>query len=140
LPVYVNEDGSIISNNYCRFGVINGTVLDNAFGKGFVANKYLKEVDDENIINGAISIMNKGRSEQDRIEFDAKGFFNFGGLLGDYDSMYQGTIFIPISDDVFAGMATSKQSLTSNEANQLQAKQDQREKISKTYKNPGQLL
>jgi hypothetical protein len=32
--------------------------------------------------------MNKGRSEDDRIEYDSESFFNFGGLLGDYDSVY----------------------------------------------------
>jgi hypothetical protein len=67
---------------------LNGTALDNAFGKDFVASSYLKEVDDEDIINGAISIMNKGRSKEDKIDYDPKSFFNFGGLLGDYDSIY----------------------------------------------------
>jgi hypothetical protein len=32
--------------------------------------------------------MNKGRSKEDRVEYDPKSFFNFGGLLGDYDSVY----------------------------------------------------
>ena len=44
---------------------------------------------------------------------------NFGGLIGDYDSVYQGTIFIPISNDVFLGIAGSGQNVTSTEANQL---------------------
>ena len=139
LPVYLNEDGTVIPTLYRRFGVLNGTALDNAFGKDFVASSYLKEVDDEDIINGAISIMNKGRSKEDRIDYDPKSFFNFGGLLGDYDSIYQGTIFIPISNDVFLGIAGSGKTIDSEEALQLEALQQQHNRVSATYKNPGQL-
>ena len=101
----------------------------------------MKEIDDEDLINGAISIMNQGRSKEDRIEYDAKSFFNFGGLLGDYDSVYQGTIFIPMSNDVFLGIAGSGSSETVNpiEANQLEAIQQQHNRVSATYQNPGQL-
>jgi hypothetical protein len=88
LPVYLNDDGTVIPTLYRRFGVLNGTALDNAFGKDFVASNYLKELDDEDLINEAVSIMNKGRSKEDRVEYDPKSFFNFGGLLGDYDSVY----------------------------------------------------
>ena len=139
LPVYYNDDGTINATVYRRFGVLNGTAIDNAFGSDFVSNKYLKEIDDENLINGAISIMNHGRSKEDRVEYDAKSFFNFGGLLGDYDSVYQGTIFIPISDSVFSGIAGSGQTVTPDEANLLEAKQQQHDRVSATYINPGQL-
>jgi hypothetical protein len=139
LPVYYNDDGTINATVYRRFGVLNGTAIDNAFGSDFVSNKYLKEIDDENVINGAISIMNQGRNKEDRVEYDAKSFFNFGGLLGDYDSVYQGTIFIPISDSVFSGIAGSGQTVTPDEANLLEAKQQQHDRVSATYINPGQL-
>ena len=139
LPAYYNEDGTINATVYRRFGVLNGTAIDNAFGKDFVASRYLKEVDDEDIINGAISIMNHGRNKEDKIEYDAKSFFNFGGLLGDYDSVYQGTVFIPISNNVFSGIAGSGKTITPDEANLLEAKQQQYERVSATYKNPGQL-
>ena len=139
LPVYLNEDGTVIPTLYRRFGVLNGTALDNAFGKDFVASNYLKEIDDEDIINNAISIMNKGRSKEDRIDYDPKNFFNFGGLLGDYDSIYQGTIFIPMSNDVFLGIAGSGKMVDSEEALQLEALQQQHNRVSATYKNPGQL-
>jgi hypothetical protein len=119
LPVYLNQDGTVVSTMYRRFGVLNGTAIDNAFGKNFVSSRYLKKIDDEDIINGAISVMNKGRSKEDKIEYDAESFLNFGGLIGDYDSVYQGTIFIPISNDVFLGIAGSGQNVTSTEANQL---------------------
>lgn len=139
LPVYMNDDGTVIPTFYRRFGVVNGTAIDNAFGANFVANKYLKEIEDEDMINSAISIMNQGRSKEDRVEYDSKSFFNFGGLLGDYDSVYQGTVFIPISNDVFLGIAGSGQTITSTEANALEAKQQQHQRVSATYKNPGQL-
>lgn len=139
LPVYMNEDGTVIPTFYRRFGVLNGTAIDNAFGADFVANKYLKEIEDEDVINSAIAIMNQGRSKEDKIEYDAESFFNFGGLLGDYDSIYQGTVFIPISNDVFLGIAGSGQTITSTEANALEAKQQQHQRVSATYKNPGQL-
>ena len=139
LPVFMNSDKTVVPTFYRRFGVINGTAIDNAFGSNFVANKYLKEVDDENTINSAIAIMNQGRNKEDRIEYDAKSFFNLGGLLGDYDTIYQGTIFIPISNDVFAGIAGSGNTITSTEANALEAKQQQHQRVSATYRNPGQL-
>ena len=139
LPVYMNSNGTVVPTSYRRFGVLNGTAIDNAFGKDFVASKYLKEIDDEDIIKGAISIMNYGRNKEDRIEYDAKNFFNFGGLLGDYDSVYQGTIFIPMSNDVFLGIAGSGKTIDSDEALQLEALQQQHQKVMTTYKNPGQL-
>ena len=139
LPVYLNDDGTVVPTFYRRFGVVNGTALDNAFGKDFVASRYLKQVDDEDLINGAIAIMNHGRSKEDRVEYDAKNFFNFGGLLGDYDTVYQGTIFIPMSNDVFLGIAGSGKTINSTEANDLEAKQQQHERVSATYNNPGQL-
>ena len=138
LPVYLNDNGTVVPGFYRRFGVLNGTAIDNAFGKTFVESKYLKKTDDENIINNAISIMNQGRSKEDRIEYDSKNFFNFGGLLGEYDTIYQGTIFIPMSNDVFLGIAGSGKTVTSTEANDLEAQQQQQEKIT-TYRNPGQL-
>ena len=138
LPVFMNQDGTVRSTYYKRFGVLNGTAIDNAFGKTFVESKYLKELDDEDIINNAIAIMNKGRSKEDQIEYDAESFFNFGGALGDYDKIYQGTIFIPISNDIFAGIAGSGKNITSVEALNLEAEQQQEQRIS-TYKNPGVL-
>ena len=139
LPVYLNGDGTVVPQYYRRFGVLNGTAIDNAFGKDFVGSDYLKEIDDEDIINGALSVMNYGRSKEDRIEYDAKSFFNFGGLLGEYDSVYQGTIFIPMSNDVFLGIVGSGNTITSNDANNLEAKQQQKQRVSATYVNPGQL-
>ena len=139
LPVYLNQDGTVSPTAYRRFGVLNGTAIDNAFGKNFIENRYLKKIDDDDLINGAIQIMNKGRSEDDRIEYDSESFFNFGGLLGDYDSVYQGTIFIPMSNDAFLGVAGSGKNLTTEEAEWLDAKQQQHQRVSATYKNPGQL-
>lgn len=136
LPVLYNQDGSIQSTFYKRFGVLNGTVIDNAFGKNFIKSKYLKNLNDKDIINNAIAIMNKGRSKEDQIEYDPKNFFNFGGLLGDYDSVYQGTIFIPIISDIFSGIAGSGKNITYGEAIDLEAKKQQEQRIS-TYKNPG---
>jgi hypothetical protein len=88
LPVYMNANGTVVPQNYRRFGVLNGTAIDNAFGKNFIESRYLKKTDDEDLINNAISIMNQGRDKSDRIEYDSKSFFNFGGLLGDYDTVY----------------------------------------------------
>lgn len=138
LPVFLNDDGTVIPTQYRRFGVLNGTVLDKAFGDNFVKTSYLKELKDDDIINNTLAIMNKGRSEKDRIEYDPRGFFNFRSNSGNYDSMYQGTVFIPISNDVFLGIAGSGETIDSNDANWLEAKQQQQRRTS-TYINPGQL-
>jgi LPXTG-motif cell wall-anchored protein len=53
LPVYMNEDRTVIPTFYRRFGVLNGTAIDNAFGADFVANKYLKEIEDEDVPLGS---------------------------------------------------------------------------------------
>jgi hypothetical protein len=114
----MNDDGSVVSTSYRRFGVLNGTAINRAFGvnsKILKDNEFLKEVDDENIINGAIDIMNQNRNSKNKIEFD-------GGWFGD-DIMYQGTIFIPISNDVFSGIAGSGKTITSEEAEDLYEKQ-----------------
>ena len=139
LPVYLNDNGTVVPTNYRRFGVLNGTAIDNAFGKTFVESRYLKKVDDDDVINNALKIMNNGRSKEDRVEYDAKNFFNFGGLLGEYDNIYQGTIFIPMSNDIFLGIAGSGSNINSTEALDLAAQQQQHERVSATYKNPGQL-
>lgn len=138
LPVFLNDNGTVIPTQYRRFGVLNGTVLDKAFGNNFVRTSYLKELKDDDIINNTLAIMNKGRSEKDRIEYDPRGFFNFRSNSGNYDSMYQGTVFIPISNDVFLGIAGSGETIDSNDANWLEAKQQQQRRTS-TYINPGQL-
>ena len=134
LPTYMNDDGSVVSTSYRRFGVLNGTAINRAFGvnsKILKDNEFLKEVDDENIINGAIDIMNQNRNSKNKIEFD-------GGWFGD-DIMYQGTIFIPISNDVFSGIAGSGKTITSEEAEDLYEKQQQQQRVNATYINPGEL-
>lgn len=134
LPIYMNDDGSVVSTSYRRFGVLNGTAINRAFGvnsKILKDNKFLKEVDDENIINGAIDIINQNRNSKNKIEFD-------GGWFGD-DIMYQGTIFIPISNDVFSGIAGSGKTITSEEAEDLYEKQQQQQRVNATYINPGEL-
>lgn len=134
LPTYLTDSGNVIPTSYRRFGVLNGTAINRAFGindKILKDNKFLKEVDNENLINGAIDIMNHERNSKDKIDFD-------GGWFGD-DVMYQGTIFIPISNDVFAGIAGNGQTITSEVAEDLYEKQQQQQRVNATYINPGEL-
>ncbi len=134
LPTYLTNTGAVIPTSYRRFGVLNGTVINRAFGPNtemLKDNKFLKEIDNENLINGAIDIMNHGRDSKNKIEFD-------GGWFGN-DVMYQGTIFIPISNDVFAGIAGSGKTITSEEAEDLYEKQQQQQRVNITYNNPGEL-
>ena len=44
-----------------------------------------------------------------------------------------------MSNDVFLGIVGSGNTITSNDANNLEAKQQQQQRVSATYVNPGQL-
>jgi hypothetical protein len=66
--------------------------------------------------------MNQGRSEKEKIEYDPESLFNFGGLLGDYDTIYEGTIFIPVSNNVFQSNIGSNKNMDSNVALNLEAR------------------
>ena len=138
LPIYMNQDGSVKSTFYRKFAVLNGTVLDNAFGKSFVPSRYFKEIHDEDAINNTLSILNQNRGDKDKIDFDERGFFNWRDSSGNYDALYEGTIFIPLSTNIISGFGGSGHDLTPEQAKDLYEKQQQKDRVQ-TYVKPADL-
>jgi hypothetical protein len=139
LPIYMNQDGSVKSTFYRKFAVLNGTVLDNAFGKSFVPSRYFKEIHDEDAINNTLSILNKNRDAKNKIDFDERGFFNWRDSSGNYDALYEGTVFIPLSTNIISGFGGSGYDLTPEQAKDLYEKQQQKDRVQQTYVKPAEL-
>ena len=78
-----------------------------------------------------MAIINKGLSKDAQYEFD-------DSFVGKSDTLYQGTIFIPIASDLFAGSAGSGNTYTSNEAVQIEAIQESKIRRA-SYINAGDL-
>ena len=103
LPVLMNEDGSLNMQDYCKFGVLNGHALNSAFKDIDLLDDTMLEIEDEDQINNILSILNKGRSEKDRIDFDSESWID--SIFGtDHDSIFEGTIYIPVRTNAFTGM------------------------------------
>lgn len=60
-----SPNGDILTN-YIKFGIVNGTALDNAFGDEAKVADYLSETTDKNTIANTLNILNKGRGEKIR--------------------------------------------------------------------------
>lgn len=137
LPIMFDGNGDVLMN-YRKFGMINATAIDNAFEQNAEFDDYLRETLDKNVIENALSIINKGEKN---IDFESKGWFNSIGI-GDYNHVYVGTIFIPVNGDHFTATAGFGNYPTDQEASMIEAKQQNliRSEIAKqTYVNPGTL-
>ena len=109
----------VILTNYSKFGIINGTAIQQALPENAQVADYLTETTDQQAILNTLSILQKGRGEKDRIKFNEKNLWN--GLWNTYDHVYKGTIFIPVHSDYFTN--NSGQQLTPGQAAMIDAKQ-----------------
>ena len=137
LPIMFDGNGDVLMN-YRKFGMINATAIDNAFEQNAEFDDYLRETLDKNIIENALSIINKGEKN---IDFESKGWFNSIGI-GNYNHVYVGTIFIPVNADYFTATAGFGNYPTDQEASMIEAKQQnliRSEIANQTYVNPGTL-
>lgn len=143
LPIMFGENGDVL-NNFVKFGMINGTALDSAFSENAAFADWLLEVNDENTINNVLNILNKGRSKSDRIDFDSESWWDSNSpILNSHNSMFKGTIFIPINEDHFTATAGFGEYPTVSEADAIYAKQQTTERsqiAQSSYKNPGNNL
>jgi hypothetical protein len=140
LPVMFDGNGDVVGA-YKKFGIINGSAIQQAFMEDAQFADYLSETTDENAIKNVLSIIQKGRSKEDRIQFDEKSFWNSLGI-GSYDHVYKGTIFIPVNDDYFTYSAASGESLTPGQAADIEARQQAKERekqANANYVDPGTL-
>ena len=138
LPIMYSPNGDILTN-YIKFGIVNGTALDNAFGDEAKVADYLSETTDKNTIANTLNILNKGRGEKNKIEYDEKSWWDsISPIFNDYTHVYKGTIFMPINDDYFTYSAAAGSSPTTAQAEMIEARQ-QAANRTRNYVNPGQL-
>ena len=138
LPVMYGPNGDILTN-YIKFGIVNGTALDNAFGDEAKVADYLSETTDKNTIANTLNILNKGRGEKNKVEYDEKSWWDsISPVFNDYTHVYKGTIFMPINDDYFTYSAVAGSKPTTAQAEMIEARQQAASK-TRNYVNPGQL-
>lgn len=143
LPIMFGENGDVLTN-FVKFGMINGAALDSAFKENAEFADWLTEVNDENTINNILNILNKGRSDSDKIDFDTKSWWDSTvPIFNSHNSVFKGTIFIPINEDHFTATAGFGEYPTVGEADAIYAKQQivERSRIAQNnYNNPGNSL
>ena len=137
LPVLMKDNGELNIKDYCKFGVLNGHALNSAFKDLDLLDNTVNEIDDEDQINNVLSILNKGRNEKDRIDFDSKSWAD--SIFGtDHDSLYEGTIYIPVRTNAFTGMIGGGQYPDTETAAEVEALVQQKER-TRGYVDPGLL-
>ena len=138
LPVLMNDNGQLNTRDYCKFGVLNGHALNSAFKDLDLLDNTMLEIDDEDQINNIMRILNKGRGEKDRIDFDSKSWAD--SIFGtDHDSIYEGTIYIPVRTNAFTGMIGGGQYPDTATAAEVEALVQQKER-TRGYVDPGLLI
>ena len=137
LPVLMDDNGQLNIKDYCKFGVLNGHALNSAFKDLDLLDNTVLEIEDEDQVNNIMSILNKGRSEKDRIDFDSKSWAD--SIFGtDHDSIYEGTIYIPVRTNAFTGMIGGGQYPNTAAAAKVEALVQQKER-TRGYVDPGLL-
>lgn len=137
LPVLMDDNGQLNIQDYCKFGVLNGHALNSAFKDLDLLDNTVIEIDNEDQINNVLSILNKGRGEKDRIDFDSKSWAD--SIFGtDHDSIYEGTIYIPVRTNAFTGMIGGGQYPDTQTAAEVEALVQQKER-TRGYVDPGLL-
>ena len=138
LPVLMDDNGQLNTRDYCKFGVLNGHALNSAFKDLDLLDNTMLEIDDEDQIKNIMSILNKGRGEKDRIDFDSKSWAD--SIFGtDHDSIYEGTIYIPVRTNAFTGMIGGGQYPDTATAAEVEALVQQKER-TRGYVDPGLLI
>lgn len=138
LPVLMDSNGQLNIKDYCKFGVLNGHALNSAFKDLDLLDNTVLEIDDEDQISNVLSILNKGRNEKDRIDFDSKSWAD--SIFGTkHDSLYEGTIYIPVRTNAFTGMIGGGQYPDTQTAAEVEALVQQKER-TRGYVDPGLLM
>lgn len=138
LPVLMDDNGQLNIQDYCKFGVLNGHALNSAFKELDLLDNTVNEIDNEDQITNILSILNKGRNEKDRIDFDSKSWAD--SIFGtDHDSIYEGTIYIPVRTNAFTGMIGGGQYPDTQTAEEVEALIQQKER-TRGYVDPGLLI
>jgi hypothetical protein len=124
----MDDNGQLNTKDYCKFGVLNGHALNTAFKDLDLLDNTVLELDNEDQINNVMSILNKGRSEKDRIDFDSESLWD--SIFGtSHNSIYEGTIYIPVRTNAFTGMIGGGQYPDTETAAEVEALIQQKERV-----------
>ena len=137
LPVLMKPNGQLNLQDYCKFGVLNGHALNSAFKEIDLLDDTIIEIDDENQIENVLNILNQGRNDKDRINFDSESWFD--SIFGTkHDSIFEGTIYIPIRTNAFTGMIGGGEYPEAGTAEVIEALEQQKIR-TRGYVDPGLL-
>lgn len=130
LPALMDDQGNLNIRSYCKFGVLNGKAASNTFTQQDDFSIDAREINDENLIKNYLSAVNKGRDKDSKIDFDAASWWDkVSPFFNSHDSLYEGTIYLPFRDDILNGALSSNQELTAEEASEIQARNQQRQRL-----------
>ena len=133
LPALMDSNGNLNITKYCKFGVLNGKAASNTFTQQDDFSIDAKEVGDENLIKNYLHAVNKGRDKDSKVDFDAASLWDrISPFWNSHDSLYEGTIYLPFRDNILNGALSSNQELTAQEATEIQAREQQRQRLQAT--------
>ena len=139
LPVKYTEDGKLNVQAYARFAVFNGEATNTAFSttqdSDITFNDYLRELTDQEEAN-VIADLKKIDS---KFSYDSKSWWDsISPFWNEHDSIYKGTIWIPVKAHMLNAMASQSAGLSSNQINTLDALEQAKSRTSELqqkYKN-----
>ena len=96
LPAAYNSDGSLDSNTWRRFGVINASTDGRVLGEDAITEG-LSEITDDYKVDNIVSIMQANNKD-----------YTFSHSWFGSDTLYQGTIWIPVKPEINSALAGEK--------------------------------
>lgn len=101
LPVAFDSNGNYIQGKWAQFGVIQGVTTDTALSTSGDYSLF-RDIKDKSEIDSYKRIIEKNQNAKLDFDYDDKGWFE-----GGYNRMLEGTIWIPIYNNIFnAGAGT----------------------------------
>ena len=139
LSAAYDSQGNIVSGNWGRFAVMNGTADNRALGVDPLEGEsaLLREVTDDYKIDSLIDTIQK-KADIKKLPFDKNDMWIEGG----YDMFLEGTIWIPLINNYHNAMAGSGKEMSAalnNQLDRLQQIRDKKEQLMSNYFNPGQV-
>lgn len=130
--MFINGDVNQLNKaKYCKFAMLDGTALSTAVPETVAFSDYVKDVEDENVINNTYAALNRTRGKEEKLEYN-DGWFS-------RDHVYQGVIFIPIIDNPFSlKVGEGVTSISREDVNTIQGKADAVDR-QKKYRSQGNL-
>lgn len=123
LPVLMDEYGNINARDYAKFALFNGITKDCYLipppdGTDIIAEDVSKSAESYKNILLSTDPSNKE-------DFDEDNLWDWNG----HDTLYKATVFIPVSTNILSGAATSGQKITGADAVEIEARNQQKERL-----------